>query len=188
MSEKIKIGPSSDFFPLPVVLVGVEIDNRPNYLTVAWVNMLNMNPPVIGISLSKTHLDNTYIKSAKSFSVNIPAVSQVAAVDYCGLKSVSDTDKSDVFTTFYGDLENAPMIEECPVNYECKLIKSIEIGTTELFVGKIINMFSNNEYMSDGKPDTKKVNPLILSMHDRSYWELGELVDKAWSAGEDFNN
>jgi len=37
----------------------------------------------------------------------------VEATDWCGLHSGKRTDKSKVFETFAGELENAPMIKAC---------------------------------------------------------------------------
>ena len=45
----------------------------------------------------------------------------ISETDYCGLVSGRKTDKSNIFNVFYGELETAPMIMECPVSIECKL-------------------------------------------------------------------
>jgi hypothetical protein len=39
--------------------------------------------------------------------------------------------------------------------------------------------------MTDGKPDIKKINPLVLSMPDNSYWGIGGFIAKAWNVGKE---
>ena len=57
-----------------------------------------------------------------------------------------------------------PMIEECPINMECKVTKIIEIYDMEVFIGEIIETYVNQDLLTNGFPDTKKINPLIYSM------------------------
>ena len=43
--------------------------------------------------------------------------------------------------------------------------------------------YCDSAYLSDGKPDIKKINPFTLTMPDNRYWSVGEAAGKAWSAG-----
>ncbi len=91
-------------------------------------------------------------------------------VDYCGLVSGRDIDKSLLFRNFYGDL-NVPMIEECPVNLECELDESIELeGTNTVFIGRIVQTYSNKDVLTNAHPDISKINPIVFSMYDYNYW------------------
>ena len=62
------------------------------------------------------------------FSINLPSVEMVEATDYCGVVSGHKVDKSGLFKVFYGKLETAPMIEECRLNMECKLVQKVALG------------------------------------------------------------
>jgi flavin reductase (DIM6/NTAB) family NADH-FMN oxidoreductase RutF len=61
----------------------------------------------------------------------------MAKVDYCGIVSGKDTDKSSLFALFYGDLKTAPMIKEASLNLECSLVRTIEFHTNYFFIGEI---------------------------------------------------
>ena len=39
-------------------------------------------------------------------------------------------------------------------------------------------------FLTDGKLDVKKVDPLLLTMPDNNYWAVGERIGKAWSEGK----
>ncbi|MEM3586879.1 MAG: flavin reductase family protein, partial [Candidatus Jordarchaeaceae archaeon] len=141
---------------------------------------------LISISLNKAHYTNQGIKENKTFSVNIPSAEMAIVTDYCGLFSGSKIDKSTIFVTFYGKLKTAPMIMECPLNLECKLVQTLEFPVDEVFIGEIVSVYSEKQYLTNGLPDIKKINPLVFSMHDNNYWKIGEKVGQAWNIGKKF--
>jgi flavin reductase (DIM6/NTAB) family NADH-FMN oxidoreductase RutF len=171
---------------MPVSLVGSHVDGKPNFLTVAWFSMVCYKPPRIAVALGKNHYTNPGIKENKTFSVCLPSEEMVERADYCGIVSGKTTDKSKVFDLFYGELKTAPLIRDCPLNIECKLVDTVESGVDEIFIGEIVATYTEDRFLSDGKLDFKKMKPLILSQPDTSYWSLGEPVAKAWNAGKKY--
>ena len=185
MSQKIKIDANVFPFPMPMSLVGAQVEGKPNFLAVAWVSRVNYKPPLIAVALGKAHYTNQGIVKQHAFSVNIPGAGLVAKTDYCGLVSGSRKDKAMIFEVFYGDL-GVPLIGDCPVSMECSLVKTIELEMDTLFIGEIKNAYSEDAYLKDGKPSLEKIKPFMLAMPDNSYWTLGEQIGKAWAAGEVF--
>jgi hypothetical protein len=116
--EKVKIENGTYALPMPVVLVGAVVENKPNFMAVGWVTRVHLNPPMIAVSLRKTHYTNEGIIQKKTFSVNIPGVELAEKVDYCGIFSGRKADKSQIFEVFYGELPTAPMVRECPICME----------------------------------------------------------------------
>ena len=104
--------------------------------------------------------------------------------EYCGIVSGKKTDKSEIFDLFYGELKTAPLIRDCPLCIECKLVEIVESGLNEIFIGEIMGIYTEERFLTDGKLDFKKMKPLILSQPDTSYWRLGEQVGKAWNIGK----
>jgi flavin reductase (DIM6/NTAB) family NADH-FMN oxidoreductase RutF len=93
------------------------------------------------------------------------------------------TAKKKLFEVFYGKFETAPMIKECPLNLECGLTEIMEFPTNYFFVGDILAAYSEEEYLTQGKPDVEKINPLLLTMPDNSYWTIGDYKGAAWKTG-----
>jgi len=185
--KKTKIGAKTYLYPMPTVIVGGNVGGKPNYLTVAFCGMVQNRPAMISIASFKDHYTNAGIKETGTFSVNIPSEDMIKVTDYIGIHSGKEIDKSKLFKTFYGKLETAPMIEECPINLECKLVKTVNIeGIDELFIGQIMETYCEARYLTDGNPDITKVKPIIFSMHDNKYYSVGQLLGKAWSIGKDF--
>lgn len=181
--NKIKINTHAFPYPMPMVIVGTIVDEKANFMAVGWVNRVNYKPPLIGVGLGNHHYTNIGIMEQKSFSINIPSIDLMEKTDYCGLVSGKNVDKSEIFETFFGTIKTAPMIKECALNMECKLIKTIEFATNQLFIGEIISAYTEEKYMTDNKPDIQKIKPFTLTMPDNNFWAIGENLGKAWSIG-----
>ena len=172
------------FVPMPVVLVGTQISGKANFMPVGWCSRANFSPPMIACGIGNHHYTAKGILETKTFSVNIPSIDLLERTDYCGLVSGAKTDKSSVFDIFYGSLGTAPMIQQCPICLECRLIQSILLPTNTLFIGEISEAYADERVIVDGKPDFSLIKPLLLTMPDNHYWNLGEISGKAWSAGK----
>jgi flavin reductase (DIM6/NTAB) family NADH-FMN oxidoreductase RutF len=181
---KIEIGRSRVFYPMPCSLVGAIVAGKPNYLTVAWFSMVNPEPPYLAVAMNKAHYTNSGIKENGTFSVNIPSAQMAEVTDYCGIVSGKKVDKSRVFETFYGKLETAPMIRECPFSVECRLIQTVELPAEELFIGEIVAAYCEEGCLTEGAPDLRKINPFVLIMPDRKYLALGQDIGPAWQMGK----
>lgn len=174
-------------YPMPMVIVGVMVEGKPNFLAVGWVSRVNANPPMIAVALGRHHYTNQGILKERAFSVNIPNEPLMIKTDYCGLISGFKEDKSTLFEPFYGELKNAPMIKECPLCMECEVVESIDLPTNTLFIGTIKKAYAEEACLTNGKPDIKKVAPFMLTMPDNHYWTVGEKLGKAWCAGLEKN-
>jgi len=182
--DKIKIDNSAVFlYPMPMVLVGSVVEKKANVMAVGWISRVNFKPPLIAIALGPHHT-NKGIDENKEFSINIPNVSLMEQTDYCGLVSGSKTDKSEVFDIFYGELDNAPLIIECPICISCILYDAVKLPSNTLYIGEPKEVFTEEKYMTDNKLDIKKINPFTLTMPDNNYWSVGENLGKAWNIGK----
>jgi flavin reductase (DIM6/NTAB) family NADH-FMN oxidoreductase RutF len=184
--KKIEVGPRNFMYPMPTTLVGAIVAGKPNYITIAHVGV--MKYATLSVSLHKRHHTNAGIKESGTFSVNLPSARMVKETDYCGLVSGQDVDKAALFETFYGKLKTAPMIRECPVNMECKVIQTLDLGTHEIFIGDIVETYCSEECLTPGKgEDLTRVDPILFSMSGARYFRLGEQFALAWNAGKELN-
>ncbi|MFX1309652.1 MAG: flavin reductase family protein [Promethearchaeota archaeon] len=172
--------------PLPVCILGAHVNGKPNFNTIIWFNMLHDNPPLIGVAMSKKHYTNSGVKENRSFSINIPTSDMVVVTDYCGLHSGAKVDKSKEFKLFYGELRTAPMIKECSVNIECKLVNIKEFKNTDLFIGEIIEIYSDEKYIKNNKPEVKKFDSFICLMPNGPYWKIGDYLAEAYEVGTSY--
>ena len=182
--NKIKIDNGAAFlYPMPMVLVGSGVGGKANFMAVGWVSRVNFKPALFAVALGP-HYTNTGIDENKAFSINIPDASLIEKTDYCGLVSGNRTDKSDVFTVFYGELDKAPLIQECPVSVSLSLYEAVRLPSNTLYIGEPKEVFTEERYMTGGQLDIKKMNSFTLTMPDNHYWSVGENLGKAWGIGK----
>ena len=177
---KTKLGARMGLYPMPVILLGSNIEGRPNYTTIAHVGIMDYDH--ISLSVAKIHFTNKGIEDNKTFSVNIPSTSQFKEVDYCGMVSVKKWDKAKLFTTFYGVTETAPMIEECPINMEFQLDQILDMPQHNVVIGKLVETYCDEGYIRDEEIDYAKVDPLL---YVSGYWKLGPRFSDAFKPGKE---
>ncbi len=180
---KITIDKNAFPYPMPMVLVGTLVNERPNFMAVGWVARVNFGPPMIAVALGKPHYTNSGIHASGAFSVNIPGIDLMEKVDYCGIVSGRMEDKSTLFKVITGKETGTPMIDDCPLCMECKVVSVVDLPTNELFIGEIAGAYANADCCADGIPEIEKIRPFMLSMPDNRLWEVGDNVGKAWSIG-----
>ncbi len=182
--EKTALGPTTYLCPMPAVLIGAMVDDRPNYMVAAYCGLVQHDPPMIALSLAKTHYTNAGIRKSGAFSVNVATPELAERLDHCGIVSGRTDDKSGCFTAFYGSLGNAPMAAECPLNLECRLIQIVDfLGTNELFIAEIVGTYVNSDLVTDGHIDVARLDPLIFTVPDSMYRRIGDIVGRAWHIG-----
>lgn len=184
--NKIKIGKGTYLYPMPVVIVGANVDNKANFTTVSYVGVIHTNPPLISVTLANSRFSLKGINQNKNFSINIPSVNMVKETDFVGMHSGFKKDKSEIFDYEYGSLKTTPLILNSPLNMECKLNNIIELSSkSSLVIGEILETYAREEVINNGIPDIKKINPLLYTMKDFKYWEVGNEIGNAFCIGKD---
>lgn len=181
--EKIAVKPF--LFPMPIVIVGTKIDNKPNYMTASFVGIMNYDPLYIAISVGPGHLTNQGIKKNKTFTINVPSAELLVKTDYVGMSDKPDK-KADVFTTFYGDLKTTPLILEAPICAECELVKKLDLGN-KVYIGQVKGLYAEEDVLTDGGIDIDKVDPVMFSLTNNRYYALGDAKGTAWTLGKLYN-
>lgn len=183
--EKIKIKNYPMISPTPIVLVGADVNGKPNYATVGAFGVV-CTEPIFYISLKDTHYTTIGVKENGYFSVNIPSVDMIQKTDYCGLVSGKTIDKSHLFSSFYDDIGKAPMIRECPMNFLCKVIQTTSISGFEVFFGEIVSTFVNEDCLTGDLPDPLKINPTLAMGFN--YYNIGQSVGAVFREGKNLEN
>ena len=74
-------------------------------------------------------------------------------------------------------------ISEAALCLECRLVQQGELPSNNLYIGEIVGAWSEDEYMTEGRLDLKKMDVFFLSMPDNQYWSLGDVIGRAWDRG-----
>ena len=182
--KKVKLGPQTILYPMPAVLVGTQVNEKPTFMTAAWCGIAASTPPAISVAVRPARYTLEGISANSTFSINIPSADLVEEVDFCGIYSGHKVDKSKIFKVDYGKLNTAPLIQECPVNLECRVIHTLDLGSHMLFIGEITETYVDEECWDGEKADPAKIDPLIYTTGVQQYQRLGEVVGQAWKVGK----
>ncbi|MAG14517.1 MAG: NADPH-flavin oxidoreductase [Dehalococcoidales bacterium] len=184
--SKVLMGPATLVYPTPTLLVGADVAGRPNFMTAAWGGVANSEPPMISVAIRPGRYTHKGVSQNLTFSVNIPSVDLLKETDYCGIKSGSKVNKTEAcqFKVFYGKLGNAPLIEQCPVNLECRVMYTLSLGSHSLFIGRIEETYVSETCLIDGKPDIDKIKPFLYVVEPtRQYRAFGQIMAGAFRVG-----
>ncbi|MFW9992885.1 MAG: flavin reductase family protein [Candidatus Odinarchaeota archaeon] len=187
-TKKVRFGKIPLIYPIPIILAGALVQDKPNFAELGDTGLMGIKPPLVYISSGRKMVErkiagnytNQGILEHGTFSINFPTTKLLAKTDYCGSVSGRDVDKSKLFDVFFGELETAPMIRECPVNLECKVIKEFSIQHRQIFIGEVMQAHVSEEFVveSGGRKriaDMTKLDPVIYALDNR-YYKIGETI------------
>ncbi len=167
--------------PTPVVMVscGSTLEEY-NIITVAWAGTVNSDPPVCAVSIRPERHSYGIIKQSGAFVINLVDKRLTPYADWCGVRSGRKYNKfvETGLTPVRATMVNAPMIEESPVNLECKVTQVIPLGSHDLFLAEVVAVHVNEKLFSPKTDaiDLKRAN-LVAYSHGH-YYTLGEIIGK----------
>ncbi len=186
---KINTGTNTPVYPAPDLIIGTyDGEGRANAMAAAWGGVCSSEPPCIAVSVRKERHTYHAVELRRAFTVNIPSERFFREADLFGLVSGTDHDKFSIakLTPIRGSLVDAPTIEEFPISIECKVIKTVEIGSHVQFIGQVMACWVDDECMdSQRRPDPMKVRPVMFMPQYGRYYGLGEEIGRAYGAGKD---
>lgn len=167
-------------YPAPAALItSVAADGTPNIITLGeCFNISISKPVVVGLAIMPCRYSYELIKQSGEFGVNFPTADLVEVVDRCG--TVSGRQVGDKFayaglTPFPATKIKAPLIEECPINLECKLLDIIPAGDHDLFRGEVVAEHVDEKCLDpEGNIAVTSLNPLCYILGE--YWTAGKYL------------
>ena len=176
--EKVFWKAGNMLYPLPAVMVSCQRKGeKPNIITVAWTGTVCTNPAMVYISVRPERYSYDIIKESGEFVINLTTKSLVKATDYCGVKSgrLVDKFKELKLTPIPSNSIGVPLIEESPVNIECKVKQIIPLGSHHMFLAEVLGVNVSSNYLnSKGKFEFNKAEPIVYSHGE--YYDLNQLL------------
>jgi flavin reductase (DIM6/NTAB) family NADH-FMN oxidoreductase RutF len=149
-----------------VALLTGAADGRENVMACEWAMLVSFAPMSFVVSVRPSHATYDLIDRSGEFGLNFCTERQARLSHISGSYSLHDVDKWTLadFPTYPAKRIGAPMIEDCLLNVECRVIGRHELDYT-IFIGEAL--------WARFDPEQK---PLIY--HDGKYWHLGAQVPK----------
>lgn len=144
--------PGNMLYPLPAVIVSVgDKSGKTNMITVAWTGTICTNPAMVYISVRPERYSYQMIKESGEFVINLTTERLARAADYCGVRSGRDVDKwreTGLHAGAGNTMLHAPIIEESPVNIECKVTEIKELGSHHMFLAEVTSVQVDERYIN----------------------------------------
>ena len=172
-------------YPLPAVMVScADKEGNDNIITVAWTGTVCTNPAMAYISVRPERHSYKMIRESGEFVINLTTQQLAYATDWCGVRSGRDFDKFKEMKLTRGKAETltyAPIIEESPVNIECKVVEVKELGSHHMFLAEVKAVRVDEKYMNEaGKFELNKTG--LLAYSHGEYFGLGKSIGTfGWS-------
>lgn len=170
--------PGNMLYPLPVVMVSMADKNgKTNIITIAWAGTVCTNPPMVSISVRPERYSYPILKETGEFVINLTTKELAFATDYCGVKSGRDVDKFKEMklTPLKAKEVRAPLIQESPVNLECRVREILPLGSHHMFLADVVAVQADEKYMDEKhKFHLEKAEPIVYS--HGAYLACGEQI------------
>ena len=165
-------------YPVPAVLVSCQNQaGESNMLTIAWTGTVCSDPPMLSISVRKNRASHAMLMETGEFVVNLPTEGMVTELDTAGVLSGKNGNKWELLHLHpeKGQFVSAPMIQECPVNMECKVEQVLELGSHDLFLGRILSVHADSSLL-DAKGRLELEKAKLLTYSHGQYFSLGKCI------------
>ena len=163
--------PGNMVYPLPAVMVSTaDREGNDNIITVAWTGTVCTNPAMLYISVRPERYSYHMLRESGEFVVNLTTEKLAKATDWCGVRSGRDFDKWKEMHLTRGKAEKltyAPIIQESPVNIECKVTEVQELGSHHMFLAKVEAVQVDESYMNETGKFELNDTQLLAYSHGR---------------------
>jgi len=126
--------------PGPIVLVSSAWKGKTNIMTMGWHMVMSEEPSLVGCFIWDRNHSFEMIRKSRECVINVPTVDLATTVVRIGNTSGTKIDKFERFglTAVPARAVQAPLIDECHANFECRLVDSSLIDRYSLFVFEVV--------------------------------------------------
>lgn len=181
---RINLGNKAYLYPQPVLIIATfDKDNNPDAMNAAWGGVSDYSQLIMCLSHTHKTVDN--ILENKEFTVSVGVKSKVVECDYLGIVSGHKVkNKLKEANLTYSESKNihAPIINELPLTFECRLISYDK--ESELLKAEIINCLADESILTNNKIDPDKLEAISYDGFNHTYLLVKGEVGKAFQEGK----
>ena len=156
MSEKIEIGYTDRLMEtfdimgkMGLLLVSVDEKGKPNAMTIGWGTVgIIWGKPIFTVLVRPSRYTHKLIELTNDFTVNVPTEDLADVVAFCGSASGRNYDKfkEKGLTAIPSKNVKSPIIDECILHYECKVIHKNNVMKENLDGRIISSAYSSGDF------------------------------------------
>jgi flavin reductase (DIM6/NTAB) family NADH-FMN oxidoreductase RutF len=132
-----------------LLLTSIGKNGEKNIMTIGWgLTGILFRKPVFMVAVRKSRHTYKLLNENGVFTVNVPGEGLKEAIDFCGEKSGRDYDKFKELnlTAKKGYEVEAPIIEECKIHFECKVVAVTDIKKEDTSKEVLESVYPSGNY------------------------------------------
>jgi len=128
----------------PTCLLTTAYKGQVNVMSIAWVQPVSMEPPLVGMAIHPSSYTHDMLKRSEECVLNIPSRPMLEQVLKCGRVSGADVDKVREANLVLESAQrvSAPWIEGCLAYLECAVVEVVAPGDHSLFIAEIVDAWA----------------------------------------------
>lgn len=132
-----------------LLLGSIGSDGKPNLMTIGWGLMgIIWAKPVFLIAVRITRYTHKILEENGEFTVNVPTEDMSEVCKICGITSGREVDKfkKTGLKWKHGEFVKAPVVEGCPIVYECRVLYKDSVKLQTLPGELVENIYSRRDW------------------------------------------
>lgn len=132
-----------------LLLVSADADGKPNAMTIGWGTIgIIWGKPIFIVLVRPSRYTYELMEQTDSFTVNVPSPDMADIVAFCGSASGRDHDKfaEKGLTAVPGKKVKAPIMDECVIHYECKVVHKNDVLKDKFAAEIISSCYSGGDF------------------------------------------
>jgi len=132
-----------------ILLASVGRDRKPNVMAIGWGTIgVIWQRPVFIVLVRPSRYTFRFIQETGDFTVNVAPDALIETVTYCGTVSGRDHDKFKErrLTALPAKNVTSPIIKECLINFECKVIHKNDLIPSEIAPEIIPEVYPKDDF------------------------------------------
>ncbi len=170
--------------PLPAVMVTVGDMEKSNIITVAWTGVVCSYPPRVYVSIRHDRFSYETLCETGEFVINLTSENLLPCCDYCGIRSGRDEDKFAEMglTKVAADFVSAPLIEQSPINLECKVFQTLNLGSHDMFLADVLAVHADDSIVDENGGINYQLAHLVNYQHGKQLGRFGFAAQRKFIA------
>jgi len=167
--------------PVPAILLTVNgAPSDPDEISVVWTFVIEGQPPHVGIAVGDHHVAGKLIELHREFVLNVPVSDIVQQFDTVDMSSSKVGDKFELsgLTRSAAVAVNAPTVEECPIQVECRVFDSLRVPPARtVFVAEVVATTATTDAVDgNGRLVVPAVPFFGMTAGSGEFYTMGQLV------------
>lgn len=167
--------------PTTICLIGTARDHQANFTTIGDIAVAGLNPALVMVSLNEKHLATMNIELSQRFSINTPTIEMIEFVDYCGINSGKEKDKSNLEPFEW--IDELPILSRSPIALIAKVVHKHQIKQRVILICEVEKTMLDEDFIKNSSLDFSLLKTVTYGL-DNQYYSMSDSIGTGYQIGK----